>query len=75
MSLIDLLNIISKDSYILVNDEYVLGIRYNKILHCYCWCWKNGSYVEDNSDRYKIKRVILSKNVIDVKWKLKYIED
>lgn len=75
MSLIDLLNIISKDSYILVNDEYVLGIRYNETLHCYCWCWKDGSYVMDNSDRYKIKRVILCKNVINIKWKLKYIED
>lgn len=85
LNIIELLKIVEQDSsYMLVRDDFALGIRNYEIKQitninghpkCLVWCDKNGIVTKDSIDYYGIKRVLLSVKALDGDWYLQKIKE
>lgn len=61
---------VNNDS-IIYRPDMALGMKYNKELRCFIWCYKNGVYCTSNVDGTGYKRVILSEDIITDGWRVK----
>ena len=74
MDLIQSMLLAKETGGLIKRDQYTLLMKYEPTFKCYVWCWENGKIVADESDKYKVKRVILSHKLLHDDWYIIYIQ-